>query len=218
MARKSNRRKIPEVAARKKAKGTIYTPTPCIIGIDQSYTNTGIAIAVGDQLKRISNIPLDKIKSKTLKREKVAKVVGQAIQSCLKHYQPNEVTIIVERIRVYSQGFSGTKNMSMPFIKSQAALITTIVDTAFHYGVRVYSVDTRAWKNRILGTSKPLAIAFPGCKNPKKIREVKYIVELGFADQLKCKNHKDYDDDRADAACIALYGNSGEPYMLKLEE
>lgn len=185
---------------------TSYKKVPCVIGIDQSYTRTGIAICVNGKLKKITSIDFKYIKTKTGKRFKLQEVLKKAIESCLKKFKPEEINIICERIRT----FTGTDEIRPDVIKSHAQLIAYIVDTAFVYGIQTYSVDTRAWKSGVLGTCKPLIEAFEGVKDPKKIREVKYIISLGFEDQIvNYKNNqkkKYYDDDAADAACIALYG------------
>lgn len=201
-------------------KRNSYNVTKCVIGVDQSYTCTGLAIAVEGQLKVITSDDFKGSRNKSLRRMKVANNIEKAIKSCLKHYPAEEITIIVERIRTFSQGHAGDRNLSISFIKAQASLVSVIVDTAYKYGVKVYSVDTRAWKTAILGTADPLIIAFEGVKNPKKIREVKYICELGFESKIKKKGNRGYryDDDAADAACIALYGTFGGPYKLLLEE
>ena len=197
-----------------------YKPTRCIIGIDQSYTCTGFAIYADGNLRLITSENFKGLKSKSLKREKVAEDVKKLIKTCKKYFKTNEITIIVERIRTFSQSPKNSKNLSISFIKAQAALVCTIVDVAYKHEIKVYSVDTRAWKKAILGTSKPLEKHMEGVKNPKKTMEIQYVINLGFEKEITRKNTKSlvYDDDAADAACIALYGNYGGPYKLLLEE
>ena len=133
-----------------------YKPTRCIIGIDQSYTCTGFAIYADGNLRLITSENFKGLKTKSLKREKVAEDVKKLIKTCKKYFKTNEITIIVERIRTFSQSPKNSKNLSISFIKAQAALVCTIVDVAYKHEIKVYSVDTRAWKKAILGTSKPL--------------------------------------------------------------
>jgi hypothetical protein len=76
---------------------------------------------------------------------------------------------------------------------SFGALTATIVDTAYEYGIKVYSVDTRSWKAQIVGTSKGIKGDDP---KAKKIPTMRFVKKLGF----------EVDDDAADSGCIALYG------------
>ena len=52
--------------------------------------------------------------------------------------------------------------------------------------------------------------------------EKETLSKLGFGEQMKVKSCKTrsfrYDDDMADAICISLYGFSGYPYTLSLEQ
>lgn len=203
-------------------KVNTFREVPCIIGIDQSYTRTGISICVRGKLKKVSSINFGGttthyMKSKTAKRLEVQRVVKKAIESCLKKFKPEEIVIIAERIRTYTASTS----LRPLVIKAQSAMMAYIVDTAYVYGIKVYSVDTRAWKTRVLGTADPIAEPFPGVKNPQKVLSVKKIISLGFEESLSIYSYKtnsiSYDDDAADSACIALYGFSGYPYHLQLE-
>lgn len=194
-----------------------FDKVPCVIGIDQSYSNTGLAIIVNGRIKKLSKINFKGCKTKTDKRDRMETTLLKVIQSCRKHFEQNEIVIFVERIRTFTSG----DELRPGVIKPHAALIAKVVDTAYHCGIKVYSVDTRCWKNAVLGTAKPAGFPYPGCDNPKKIREVKYICELGFAKEMEIysqkKNEIRYDDDMADAACIGLYGFTPGPLKLLLE-
>lgn len=195
-----------------------------VIGIDQSYKNTGISIAVDGKLKNVSSIWLDKLKSNSERRRelrlRLSKVfkkmaLKSALASC-------ELVIIIERIRLQSQGF-----LNMDYIKSIGALNSIIVDTANEYDIPVYSVDTRSWKAQVVGTSKPMKNKYgvPEEKWPT----MKHVWSLGWKDKLmykvsnQCKKNVyvvdgikyRWNDDAADSACIALYGFSKNQ---KLEE
>jgi len=106
---------------------------------------------------------------------------------------------VCERIRTFTMGKKEGKGqfLNINYIKATGGLITTIVDAAYLFGIKVYSVDTRSWKAQVVGTTK-------GGKAPA----LEFIKNLGF----DVKN-----DDAADSACIALY-----PFCrkqnLKLEE
>lgn len=204
---------------RETANRNSYKEVPCVIGIDQSYTRTGIAICVNGKLKKLSSIKFKSQYNKTDKRKEVKKVLKKAIDACLLHYTVDNIVVVVERIRTYTSSF----DLRPDFLKSQGALVATIVDTAYEYGISTYSVDTRCWKKSVLGTSKPVFEPIDGVSNPQKFGSVRKVIELGFKDSLEIKrgNGKgtiaSLDDDAADAACISLYPFTGYPYNLYLE-
>jgi hypothetical protein len=182
-----------------------------VIGLDESYTRTGIGIAADGKLRRISSTNFKGCKNKSEKRQELKRILIQILESV----QPKAslVTIICERIRLKSQKF-----ISIDYIKSTGALMGTIVDVAAEYGVKVFSVDTRSWKAQVVGTSKgegngPLA---------NKIPTLRYVAGLGFYNDivsLNKKGEKVYNDDAADGGCIALYGFVPKNKRnLKLEE
>lgn len=195
-----------------------------VIGIDQSYKNTGISIAVDGKLKNVSSIWLDKLKSNSERRRELRLRLSKIFKKmALKSVSAScELVIIIERIRLQSQGF-----LNMDYIKSIGALNSIIVDTANEYDIPVYSVDTRSWKAQVVGTSKPMKNKYgvPDEKWPT----MKYVWSLGWKDKLmykvsnQCKKNiyvvdgikYRWNDDAADSACIALYGFSKNQ---KLEE
>lgn len=193
-----------------------YRVTPVVIGIDQSYTNTGITVCIDGKITYITNLDFRKVKDKTPKRMSISNKLNKLFDKLLTRYEPNQITVICERIRT----FTASDELRPQVIKPGAAMIATIVDTSYLRGVKVYSVDTRAWKHAILGTSKPATFPYEGVKDPKKIYEVKFLVERGYGPMIEAPNAKQfrYDDDRADSACIALYGSFGGPYNLLLEQ
>lgn len=157
-----------------------------ILGIDQSYTKTGTAVLKDDELIKSKSWNFTKLKSKTEKRKEMKRI----IKGLINKYKCD--MIIVERIRTFSRGQSGGSFFSMDYIKSTAALIATIVDTAQLYGIPVYSVDTRSWKAQIVGKSTHN-------KNESTKQPTLDYVEntLGYTV---------VDDNEADAICIAKYG------------
>ena len=149
---------------------------------------------------------------------------------------PDDITIITERIRLRSQGF-----LSENYIKSTGAFVAVIVDVANEYYIPVYSVDTRAWKSAIVGSSKPLNN--PYGINPEKYRTILYLRDKGLlryiAEEYKGKGEKGViwanrrivegkkekekvrikvNDDLADSYCIALYGFLPESKQKLKEE
>lgn len=176
------------------------------IGIDQSYTRTGISVAVDGKLKLVTSIEFKNCKCNTDKREKIKKALMGLIEKLQK--RTNKLIIICERIRLFSQGF-----INQSYLSSTGALIATIVDTAHIYGVDVFSVDTRSWKSQVIGSSKSEAC-------DKKLETIKFVKTLGFDVGHRNKNGMiQFDDDASDSACIALYAFIPETNQkLKLEK
>ena len=193
------------------------------IGIDQSYNNTGISIAADDRLVKVTSVWLDKCKDNSERREKLRRVLDKAIQSCINNSK--NVTCILERIRLRSQGF-----VNIDYIKSIGALNSVIVDVCHNYLIPTYSVDTRCWKSQVIGTSR-------GAKNGYGVPEekwptVNWVCEMGFEESImvdmtgtrKTKGifYEDdrkymYNDDAADSAGIAMFWFKGDHDRLKRE-
>lgn len=189
-----------------------------VIGIDQSYTRTGITILQDKKILRMKSINFEECKNNTEKRLAIYTYLETIFKRRLKkQIEQNNVIIITERIRLRSQGF-----LSEAYIKSTGALIATIIDVAKLYNIPVYSVDTRSWKSQIVGDSKPLDN--PYGINPEKYRTILYMRDKGLlkyiAEEYKGKGNKGVinvkiggekvpckiNDDMADSYCIAMYG------------
>ena len=189
-----------------------------VIGIDQSYTRTGITILENKKILRMKSINFEECKNNTEKRLAIYTYLETIFKRRLKkQIEQNNVIIITERIRLRSQGF-----LSEAYIKSTGALIATIIDIARLYNVPVYSVDTRSWKSQIVGDSKPLQNSYG--INPEKYRTILYMRDRGLlkyiAEEYKGKGtkgvinvkigaervHCKINDDLADSYCIAMYG------------
>lgn len=192
-----------------------------VIGIDQSYTRTGITILENKQIYKMFSLDFKGCKTNTEKR----KLLSDILNSFINELDSDNILILTERIRLRSQGF-----LSENYIKSTGALIATIIDVANTYDMTVYSVDTRSWKSQIVGNSKPLNN--PYGINPEKYRTIcylrdkgllKYIVKeykgkgkKGIIDvkmevtegdkRIKKKVPCEINDDLADSYCIAMYG------------
>lgn len=176
-----------------------------VIGVDQSYTKTGISVCCDGKLKYVKSVKFDKCKNKAEKRLLLKKILIKILKSA--NIKSNNVFIYCERIRLFSQGF-----INQNYIMSTGALIGALVDTAYNYHIEVYSVDTRSWKSQVVGSSKSKT-------EDKKKETVDFVESLGFCLTKKNKKGKIiYDDDAADSACIALYGFiDKEKQKLKLE-
>ena len=186
-----------------------------VVGIDQSYQDTGISISYNNKLMIATHCYTEKFKNNSLKRKTLKLMLFQVfnkVQRKSKKYNA-EVVIIIERIRLQSQGF-----LNIDYIKSIGALNALIVDTAFKYNFPVYSVDTRAWKSSVVGTSK--GMNNPYDIDPKKYPTILWCIKKGYKDYIinydvgrrkKGIIEKDgikytYNDNIADSICISLYG------------
>ena len=199
-----------------------YKYKKVIIGIDQSYSNTGISIAADGKLIKVRSIRLDIYKTNSDKR----RALTNKLNGLLKAVCPNakEVICIIERIRLRSQGF-----LNIDYIKSIGALNSVIVDICYENYVPVYSVDTRCWKAQVIGTSKAEANKYgvPEEKWPT----VKWLLKQGWENSIlipvEGKKTKGtfirngqkymYNNDAADSAGIAMFGFVGDQDKLQIE-
>lgn len=193
-----------------------------IIGIDQSYNNTGISIAADGKLMKVKSLHLDKYKLNSERRRALAKTLDGLLSSvCPKAKQ---IICIIERIRLHSQGF-----LNMDYIKSISAINSVIVDTCYTWNVPVYSVDTRCWKAQVIGTSKPMPNKYgvPDEKWPT----IRWLINQGWESSIliPVEGRKSkgtfvrngqkymYNNDAADSAGIAMFGFMGDHNKLQLE-
>lgn len=194
-----------------------------IVGIDQSYNNTGISIAADGKLLKVRSLHLDKLKSNSDKRRALADTLDGLLRSV--GPKADKIVCVIERIRLRSQGF-----LNIDYIKSIGALNSIIVDKFHEYGIEVYSVDTRCWKSQVVGTSKPMPNKYgvPDEKWPT----VKWLLKQGWENSLlipvvgrKTKGTfiRDgkkymYNNDAADSAGIAMFWFIGDRTKLQLEK
>ena len=200
-----------------------YKYQKVIIGIDQSYNNTGISIAADGKLIKVRSLRLDGYKMNSDKRRALANTLDGLLKSvCPK---AREVTCIIERIRLRSQGF-----LNIDYIKSIGALNSIIVDKCHEYCVTVYSVDTRCWKAQVIGTSKAQSNKYgvPEEKWPT----IKWLIKQGWEDSILIpiegrkvkgtfiRNGQKYmyNNDAADSAGIAMFGFIGDKDKLQEEK
>ena len=199
-----------------------------IIGIDQSYKNTGISIAADGKLRKVKSLELEHLKLNSDKRRALRKTLNGLLSSVA--HKGIEVICIIERIRLQSQGF-----INIDYIKSIGALNSIIVDVCREYDVPVYSVDTRCWKSQVVGTSKPSSNPKFGMEPEKyptfvwlsRQQKGKYIkdVYINVTNTRKKRNVFEEDgmrykinDDACDSAAIAMFGFLGEEDKLKEEK
>lgn len=198
-----------------------------VIGIDQSYKDTGITVSLNNKVMNVSECFTEYAVNNSVKRGMLKETLTNIFKFCYaKSQQLNaSVIVIIERIRLRSQGF-----ISIDYITSIGALNALIVDLSHLYNFPVYSVDTRAWKSSIVGNSK-------GKSNKYGIDEKKYptilwCIKNGYEEYIINydvgkkkkgvieKNGKrfTYNDNKADSICISLYGFIPESYQLLKEE
>ncbi len=194
-----------------------------VIGIDQSYARTGITVLKNKEVVEMHSLNFEHCNSNTDKRQMLATYLSELLLES--DSVNNDIVVITERIRLRSQGF-----LSENYIKATGALVATIIDVCTPLNIKVYSVDTRAWKSAIVGTSKPLEN--PYGINPEKYRTILYMRDRGLlkhiAEEYKGRGKKGVisvkmdvvegnrkvrkkvpckiNDDLADSYCIALYG------------
>lgn len=193
-----------------------------IIGIDQSYKNTGISIIADGKIKKITSKDLTIYESNTERRRALRKTLDGLLKSVTP--KAESVVCIIERIRLQSQGF-----LNINYIKSIGALNALIVDTMAEYNIPVYSVDTRCWKAQVVGTSKPMSNEYgvPEEKWPTVHWVTKQGFEQSILKEITGRKSKGtfmrgnikymYDNDAADSCAIAMFGVVGDKRKLQEE-
>lgn len=196
-----------------------------VIGIDQSYKNTGISIVADGKLKDIKSIRLEKCSCNAERREVLRTKLGHLMSVVTE--KADNIVCVVERTRVH--GGEGSF-INIDVIKSMGSLTALTVDVMYAYGVDVYSVDTRSWKSQVVGTSKPMPNKY-GVPN-EKWPTIKWVIKQGFEDKIlidvtNTKKSKgvfqrdgkkyQYNDDAADSAGIAMYYVVGDHTKLQQE-
>ena len=197
-----------------------------IIGIDQSYKNTGISIAADGKLLKVSSINLEKYWNNSNRREYLRSKLKAILEKV--YNKSANIVCIIERIRLRSQGF-----LNINYIKSIGALNALIVDLMSYYGIPTYSVDTRCWKAQVVGTSKPGPKNNPWNMEPEKYPTFEWLkqnypllVPSVFIDMTNTRKKKNVfeengklwkiNDDACDSAAISMFGFVGD--LGKLEE
>lgn len=202
------------------------------VGIDQSYKRTGISVSCDGTLKLVRSYDLHKM-SKHDARETIAKQADAAVKSALS--KSEHVVVLLERIRLFSQQF-----ISMPYILSMGMMNGAVYDNiASHFKdymesgkLEVMTVETRAWKKAVVGTTKGAANDYgvPENKWPSVMLLSDNYPEFEDCFLLKSKSKKktksnfeidgcfyEYDDDAVDSACISLFPFSCPDWSSKLE-
>ena len=186
-----------------------------IIGIDQSYKNTGVTINYNNGEKvKVFGIRTENIKENSDKRKAIKEKLEKIIERTKTNFPNTEIVCIIERIRLQSKGF-----LNINYIKGIGALNALIVDLMCDYGIETFSVDTRAWKSSVVGTSKPMENKYGIIpeKYPTIVWNIKHgrkkdIINHNVGKKSKgvITNNKGerymYDDDKSDSIAISFYG------------
>lgn len=196
-----------------------------VIGIDQSYQRTGISLVIDGKLRDIKSIELAKCKDNSERRGVLRTKLQHLISSVVD--KTDVIVCICERARIHG---GPTSFINIDAIKAMGALTSVIVDVCYQYDIPVYSVDTRAWKAQVVGTSKPQANKFgvPEEKWPT----VQWVIGKGFESKIltdvtntrkqkgtfeRGGNKYMYNNDAADSAGIAMYYIIGDREKLQKE-
>lgn len=188
-----------------------------VIGIDQSYKRTGITVLLDKKVERMFYVSGNKM-SHAYYRKMIRRELDLILSVYALRFTNYNITVIMERIRLMSNG-----KLSQSYIQATGALCGAIIEACEEYNVPVYSVDTRAWKSAIVGTSKPMENKYgiepekyPTILYIRKNKELfKNIIEPYEGRASKgiitvVEDGKRYRariiDDVADSYCIALYG------------
>lgn len=196
--------------------------TRIVIGIDQSYQDTGITISFNGKVKAVKSIYLKPLEDNSRKRKELANNLYEIFNkvSLKASGESTEILVLIERIRLRSQGF-----LNIDYIKGIGALNALIVDISKEFNFPIYSVDTRAWKSAIVGTSKEMNNKYG--IDPKKWPTIlwcirngyeKYIINYEVGKKKKGIIEKNgvkytYNDNKADSICISLYGFISKPLL-----
>lgn len=195
-----------------------------VIAIDQSYKRTGLSIIADGVPKVVKSIDLEKYTSNTERRS----YFGMELLEIIKNVKDraDEIIIVFERIRLISQS-----HISENYIKATSALVARIIDIASIYKIPVYSVNTKSWKAKIVGTSNPKENRYG--IDPNKYPTILFVKEyypeffrklLIPATDRKSKGVIEMksgryivNDDACDSLCIGLYAFHSEA-LLKEEK
>lgn len=184
------------------------------IGLDQSYTDTGIAVVQDGKVLFAGHENFEGCVLRYDKRKRLVKRLEKLIDKCK---SKGEVLVTIEAVRLFS---GSSPHISVNYIFGTCALVGAIVDCCITKNVPITWVETRSWKKGVLGSSKPSQKPLEGVKDKNKIASILYCINLGLKEKIsykvqqgKNKGQIRYNDNIADAICIAMCGYKG--YKLK---
>lgn len=184
------------------------------IGLDQSYTDTGIAVVQDGKVLFVGHENFVDCKLRYDKRKRLIKRLEKLIDKCK---SKGDVLVTIEAVRLFS---GSSPHISVNYIFGTCALVGAIADCCITKNVPITWVETRSWKKGVLGSSKPSQKPLEGVKDKNKIASILYCINLGLGEKIsyevqqgKNKGQIRYNDNMADAVCIAMCGYKG--YKLK---
>lgn len=187
------------------------------IGLDQSYTDTGIAVVQDGKVLFVGHENFADCNLRYDKRKRLIKRLEKLIDKCK---SKGDVLVTIEAVRLFS---GSSPHISVNYIFGTCALVGAIVDCCITKNVPITWVETRSWKKGVLGSSKPSQKPLEGVKDKNKIASILYCINLGLKEKIsyevqqgKNKGQIRYNDNMADAVCIAMCGYKG--YKLKALE
>ena len=104
-----------------------------VIGIDESYTRTGITVLEDKKLLKMYSIDFTRCKKNYDKRKDLRSVLESILNELLRKYKPIEIKCIIERIRTFSGG-----HMSSQYLITTGGLIVTILDVFLKNDIKYY--------------------------------------------------------------------------------
>lgn len=198
--------------------------------MDQSYKRTGVTVMMDKKPLKMFYIDGSSMSHASFRRkirgELCIMLEGLKTETS---FLSSHCSVIMERIRLMSNG-----NLSQTYIQATGALCGVIIEIGEIYDIPVFSVDTRAWKAAVVGSSKPEENKYglPAEKYPT----IKYVKGRGYLRSIiepyegsgkkgiitvrdgKREYRAKVIDDVADSFCIAEYGFLPErKQKLKLE-
>lgn len=202
----------------------VDTTYDVIIGIDQSYDCTGIAVIsdLSTGFPRVEDTAKLYLKNECDTPAEARYMLRSALECMISSLAEENtfqgtkgICVIYERVRLFTAG-----HIAEEYIKNMSMMVGMIEDLCWQLDIDCYSVDTRAWKSKVVGTTKPLEN--DKFVDPKKYPTIKYVEEeLGIVEDIRDILPDDtrkrnylvdngikyvYNDNVADAICIGLYG------------
>lgn len=201
-----------------------FIQTSGVIGVDESYEETGLSLSIDGTVITALSV---KEKGHWEMRKKVREEIVHLHELfTAKTRKADNCCIVFERIRQFSHCF-----ISMPYIVGMSYLNAYVLDAGYFLGLKAYSIDTRAWKSAVLGSSKKVQNKYGVAE--EKFLALNYCMQNGLKQFVaeEVTNNKrppkgafekegklwHFNDNIADAICISLSPWFASPEAFKLE-
>jgi hypothetical protein len=173
------------------------------IGIDQSYTNTGLAAVRDGKIIKAYSVAREKDETRVEYRMRLLEEIYRLVRHCDED---------LESTKIYTENNNTNQRTA---ILASAELRATIENFCFNRSMGFETITATQWQSA-LGRKKYKVSDFANEREPKKMPVIKIIEEDHgvdckiYSENGKIKLDKDnriwYDSDMADAIGIALYG------------